>query len=879
MKGGSIQNCMHAFANMIDTAAVEGRDLLTAQYDLSQAYDRVSWLALTHALRRLSVPFPFIRLITSLLSSTELKFLTAFGLTDGVKPSRSVPQGDPIAPLLFVITIDPLFDALDSLKAGFAHLSQQPGPVARTAAKAYADDISTYSDSPAGMLAQHELIVAFFDTLDIPLNFNKTVLICTETRARGPNLTDTQLLLRNPAKGNALDRVPITPADEAVRYLGFWPTLTQSMSVEIDKVTKKLTFLLSMAQMARLPPYTLRLFLHSYVYSMLEHHFSVFHFPSKTLLAWDTKVAWAFSRAVRTGMGTCLKPAAVAVLFNVHLPSTRFMGAHYTNLIRLLNNTSPLGAQSRALWKHSESEYTWARIARDSGIRINLRNQRNRFVRARVYLNTPLHSGAIGATLDIAPSPQRALTKLVSWDEGPLLPTFVNHENAMVPVDLSAVTPFSCTGYGEDLSVHACTDGSFDSNAKSGKFGFVIITDWLARNFMMFHKSRCRSEQDVLRLMQTHQHQLVFRFASLPPGHAYSSTDTELRAIHLFELSCPVNARISAWSDSKNCATLVPHLTHGSEEQIRYRTRNSEMRATAMAIFNLNQRYVEIAGPAGEPKINVEWVKGHSEEENLYAVGNRMIDALLRTGTPAMESPLPSLLDGEPAPGFALLRNATHVVGNHRSVLMREQRTQAESAWANSPSQGRIFHLYPEKMLKLISLIWRLAKTPKFGNLPAFMARLLTSTLPYLSHFPQEVPKPCFLCGRANETCNSHLFDCPALQSVASASLAQAGNILQQLIPKHRRVLLSASFLLHTLWDLSPRPLRAPPWPPPGDALFVASHLGLFPSTSMHYLTHDLEIPSERLARALPRIQTCFLEAALLRWGVFRSLMAKKLFH
>ena len=114
----------------------------------------------------------------------------------------------------------------------------------------------------------------------------------------------------------------------------------------------------------------------------------------------------------------------------------------------------------------------------------------------------------------------------------------------------------------------------------------------------------------------------------------------------------------------------------------------------------------------------MEWVKGHSEEENLYAVGNRMIDALLRTGTPAMESPLPSLLDGEPAPGFALLRNATHVVGNHRSVLMREQRTQAESAWANSPSQGRIFHLYPEKMLKLISLIWRLAKSP---NSAAFL--------------------------------------------------------------------------------------------------------------------------------------------------------------
>ena len=58
---------------------------------------------------------------------------------------------------------------------------------------------------------------------------------------------------------------------------------------------------------------------------------------------------------------------------------------------------------------------------------------------------------------------------------------------------------------------------------------------------------------------------------------------------------------------------------------------------------------------------------------------------------------------------------------------------------------------------------WRLAKTPKFGNLPAFMARLLTSTLPYLSHFPQEAPKPCFLCGRANKTCTSHLFDCPAL--------------------------------------------------------------------------------------------------------------------
>ena len=37
-----------------------------------------------------------------------------------------------------------------------------------------------------------------------------------------------------------------------------------------------------------------------------------------------------------------------------------------------------------------------------------------------------------------------------------------------------------------------------------------------------------------------------------------------------------------------------------------------------MAIVNLKQRDLENAGPAGEPRIKVESVKGHSEEEKAF---------------------------------------------------------------------------------------------------------------------------------------------------------------------------------------------------------------------------------------------------------------------
>lgn len=58
---------------------------------------------------------------------------------------RGVKQGDPLSPLLFNLVLDPLLQQLHQSADGFPVADQH------LAAMAYADDVTLFSGSPAGM--------------------------------------------------------------------------------------------------------------------------------------------------------------------------------------------------------------------------------------------------------------------------------------------------------------------------------------------------------------------------------------------------------------------------------------------------------------------------------------------------------------------------------------------------------------------------------------------------------------------------------------------------------------------------------------------------------------------------------------------------------
>ena len=93
--------------------------------DWSKAYNRVSHHWLDHVLEQISFPRPFRRLLHATYHHRHSQ-LSINGLLGPSFPiSKGVPQGDPVAPVLFNLSIEPLFNALRS---------------ARLWVRAYADD-------------------------------------------------------------------------------------------------------------------------------------------------------------------------------------------------------------------------------------------------------------------------------------------------------------------------------------------------------------------------------------------------------------------------------------------------------------------------------------------------------------------------------------------------------------------------------------------------------------------------------------------------------------------------------------------------------------------------------------------------------------------
>ena len=135
---------MNAFEHAEDTET----PIYAISYDLSKAYDRVEWALLAWAMQRMSIPNKFIRLILSMLLRTKTRIQTTHGLSRiSIHLEKGVPQGDPIAPILFNITIDALFDILRKLTKGWSFQTDQPTAADKTLEPQTAQQPPTTTDA------------------------------------------------------------------------------------------------------------------------------------------------------------------------------------------------------------------------------------------------------------------------------------------------------------------------------------------------------------------------------------------------------------------------------------------------------------------------------------------------------------------------------------------------------------------------------------------------------------------------------------------------------------------------------------------------------------------------------------------------------------
>ena len=111
--GGSTTKCIDELLDAWDQARQANSELYTLFYDIAQAYDSVQRDVLLRAMRRLRMPASFIDLISDSLTGLSSRVRTSFGVSRCFEVQRSLRQGCPLAPLLFVVLMDALHDGLE----------------------------------------------------------------------------------------------------------------------------------------------------------------------------------------------------------------------------------------------------------------------------------------------------------------------------------------------------------------------------------------------------------------------------------------------------------------------------------------------------------------------------------------------------------------------------------------------------------------------------------------------------------------------------------------------------------------------------------------------------------------------------------------------
>jgi len=116
----------------------QNKRVYAAFLDITKAYDSVPHVKIVECLRRAGVNGHLIRAVADLLSS---RTTSIYGHTINI--GRGVPQGDPLSPLLFIIQLQPLCDALD--ECGVGGITLPGGLLIRDLL--YADDICLVAES------------------------------------------------------------------------------------------------------------------------------------------------------------------------------------------------------------------------------------------------------------------------------------------------------------------------------------------------------------------------------------------------------------------------------------------------------------------------------------------------------------------------------------------------------------------------------------------------------------------------------------------------------------------------------------------------------------------------------------------------------------
>lgn len=140
------------------------RSALLVSFDLDHAFDRVNHLFLKHTMEKMNFNRNLIKLLELIWSQSYSRILINGHLSEEIKISRSVRQGDPLSMHLFVLYLQPLLDTISR---------KLPNAVIN----AYADDISMFLDDERILVRVAAIFADYGLASGAILNKQKTVAV------------------------------------------------------------------------------------------------------------------------------------------------------------------------------------------------------------------------------------------------------------------------------------------------------------------------------------------------------------------------------------------------------------------------------------------------------------------------------------------------------------------------------------------------------------------------------------------------------------------------------------------------------------------------------------------------------------------------------
>jgi hypothetical protein len=233
LRGCSSFRCVDVCLDIWENARHYKHACLNVFYDIRAAYDSVRHKDLILALQRLALPPAFVEYVASSLSDLSSCVRTPYGNTAWFKVTRSVRQGDPLAPILYVIFMDPLHCGLDTnplfggTHDGYIFAGRS------IASKGFADDTWIVSGSIDGLKRMHRWVVAFCKLNGMQLHEGKTLYIGrTETQDQVPDGIIS------------INSVPIlaVPLGMSVRYLGAQIAMDLKTTDQCSQISQTIGF-------------------------------------------------------------------------------------------------------------------------------------------------------------------------------------------------------------------------------------------------------------------------------------------------------------------------------------------------------------------------------------------------------------------------------------------------------------------------------------------------------------------------------------------------------------------------------------------------------------------------------------------------------------